>query len=340
MELMQDTTEAKRCDDTEKNQKDTEKAQREEKGMAGSPALDASCCGDALLTLPKISEVLPSASATGAGNPAATCMVCDKEFPSRSQLFKHLKCGCGVRTVDSAGGPLNTSSKQAPPPTARGKTAERGSQIKRAPAKARRSISQSAATLWFGDIPYHIASAKRIGEILYLSKPHAMPTPFVKTVVKKGYRAGSRREGIEDRQLECLQERGGGGQGESGSTRKQSTCADDQPSEYLEERGAGRKLGEWLGYAFVVFRDEVEAGEAKTAFDGVLLADGWVPRILPAEDRRKSPAIKEGRGCQRLAPGEDPSLGHQLLPPTLRPHERVAAVARHRRAAGCVTANV
>jgi hypothetical protein len=93
-----------------------------------------------------------------------------------------------------------------------------------------------------------------------------------------------------------------------------------------------RQLHGWQAYAFVVFRDESEAKEAKAVFHGTLLAPGWVGRVLAAEEPRvsKSAACAQEPGA---GAGEDPPLGLQLFPPCLRAHERAAAIARHRAAA-------
>ena len=224
------------------------------------------------------------------------------------------------------------------------KRVEKGGQSKR-PGKSKRIISSTAATLWFGDIPQELASVKRVGEILYSSKPRTMPTPHVKHVVKKGYRMGSSRDrsaalaACEHEQEQQVQE---------DHEREDITTfggVQEEGDGSMAGKARRRKHGAWLGYAFVVFRDEEEAAEARAAFDGVELAKGWKPRVLPAEDRRKANGGGVGGGgrlgCGTVglggriaAPGEDPSLGHQLFPQTLRPQERAAAVMRHRAAAG------
>jgi len=142
--------------------------------------------------------------------------------------------------------------------------------------------------------------------------------------VKKAYRAGSHR----DRS------------GSKGNATSHPSPPEPKVPHPVEEGGQGglqgneghkRQGNAWLAYAFVVFRDESEAKEAKAVFAGKLLAPAWVCRVLPAEEPRGS------KNAASLAPGaragEDPPLGLQLFPPCLRAHERAAAIARHRAAA-------
>jgi hypothetical protein len=114
-------------------------------------------------------------------------------FVSRSQLFKHLKTATNLACSGRGGGRGDTEEVEELPPMAPKKRVEKGGQSKR-PGKSKRIISSTAATLWFGDIPQELASVKRVGEILYSSKPRTMPTPHVNHLVKKGYRMGSSRD--------------------------------------------------------------------------------------------------------------------------------------------------
>ena len=144
------------------------------------------------------------------------CNGCGTTFSSRSQLFKHLKKSglrCSIVSESPTGRKAQDDAAPDESPAgllkaqkddARGDTESSQSDLarkldskpkpKRTPAKGRRAIADAAATLWFGDIPQHLASSRRVGEVLYATKPRTMPTPHVRLVVKKAYRRGSRRD--------------------------------------------------------------------------------------------------------------------------------------------------
>ena len=153
----------------------------------------------------------------------------------------------------------------------------------------------------------------------------------MKKVVKKGYRKGSSRDRSKHPHTDT----------ETATADSQVPTAgpseEVRPQDEDDMKGHLGTKGSWLAYAFVVFRDEAEAEEAKAAFDGVQLAPGWIARVLPAAEPRTSSVCGEQAGA---GAGEDPPLGLQLFPPCLRPLERAAAIARHQAAAGYLCASL
>ena len=150
-------------------------------------------------------------------------------------------------------------------------------------------VSESAVMLWFGDIPEHLASSKRVSEIVFTHRPEDMPMPHILKVVRKGYRVGSRPLGNPT----------------------STTHVDLSVSSPIEKDTAP-----WHGYALLLFRDPVEAtqaietvqgsiadhiqlcctscpvtltlveaAQATATFDG-LCTNNWVVRVQPGELRR------------------------------------------------------
>lgn len=157
------------------------------------------------------------------------------------------------------------------------------------------------STLWFGDIPGELAVPKRVSEALHGLLPPAMPMPFIRKVIRQGY-----RQSLQPQNGELL-----AGVGTSTGSR-----------------------GPWLGYAFVAFRDHAEAEEALHIFDGVELACGWKLRVQWAEAQHQGRVIAGRKLGSRLEPGAHPPLGEQLFPASLHGHELGDALERHRRMAG------
>lgn len=89
---------------------------------------------------------------------------------------------------------------------------------------------------------------------------------------------------------------------------------------------------QWLGYAFLVFRDRAEADEALSHFDGRRVDGGWTVRARWAEEKHQGKPKPGRRLGSRLQPCCDPPLGEQLFPSSLHGQELAAALVRHRAA--------
>lgn len=175
------------------------------------------------------------------------------------------------------------------------------------------------ATLWVGDLPGSLCDNRRIKEFIHTLRPASMPTPHVKKVVKQGYRAGT-------------------------PFVKKSDAAEVQAAEVSPEEalraareaamGPRDSAGEWLGYAFVEFRDHEEAAEALRLFDGASVGEGKTLRIQWADERHQGRAMLGRRLGERLGAGCHPPLGEQLFPPCFQGRELAAVLESQRLAAG------
>ena len=225
-----------------------------------------------------------------------TCSVCGCRFVSRNQLFKHLRTCLKHDDTDVATKSVDMNPKKP----------ERKVQSKKKdPTKTRKGpqLSPSSVMLWFGDIPFELATSRQVGEMLWNTKPRGMPTPYVKYCTRKGYR----------QRLSTF-----------------ATCTHGGSDDFSSGvETSGTKSGEkskrpWMGYALVVFRDRVEADEASVHFNG-LEVNGWVMRVQPHQPTKGNVSSTVNTNQLR----EDPPLGHCLLPPSLRPRERAAVLRRH-----------
>lgn len=179
-----------------------------------------------------------AASASGAGAASASfssfaCQLCTGEFPSRNQLFKHLRrledeCGawCEARGgVDAAAvlierGALDVP-RFAPPVSTRKVKPPKKKKIKTAkderPARAPRPAVDNE--LWVGGLPASHATCKGLKQLLWDAIPgwSGIPQPVVRMVVRKGWR--------------------------------------------------DKKSKGWVGYGFAMFRDAAEAAQALTLIE-------------------------------------------------------------------------
>lgn len=279
------------------------------------------------------------------------CETCKKRFPSRNALFKHLKqadilCGkpegydIDAARAAHAAAAAEKAAKAAKPKAAKTKRIERKAPL----------ISDAAVALWFGDIPQELASHKKISEVLYNSMPRGMPMPYIKRVVKKGYRQGA-RVGAGNSAVATSDNTNNDAAALPPSSASASSSSAQPPSSLptpatsatperpdappgpAKERGA---QAPWLGYAFVLFRDAAEAEQATAAFNGTDVGGGWTVRVMPGIERKGSTPRKHG---VKLEASADPSLGHQLFPTTLRSNEHSDAIVRHCKAAGIAYTN-
>jgi len=184
---------------------------------------------------------------------------------------------------------------------------------------------------------------------LYSHIPLGMPMPYVKRVVKKGYRNFNDITKISTSSSEAINFGAEGQEGaeeasqppprtitkkiEAANAVKSSAYATDTFTTTLQQRKkAQNEQGEWFGYAFVYFRDAAEAEQAEAVFNGLDAGSGWTIRILPGNEQKgDTPQRRKPVGLETSA---DPSLGYQLFPMSLWPNEYSDAVTRHCKAAG------
>lgn len=315
-----------------------------------------------------------SDSSTGSGAAAATkkpgqretvCEHCGRWFKSRNALFKHIRdlanpCGRLAASSDASFAP-------APPPPPDGMTAatsstttggkrkttsstvadkdrKRRSQKDKTEWHARRTgvLSDEASELWLGDIPSAWATRKALGSALYLTKPPGMPQPHIRKIVKKGYRV-ARAEPNEQRETsrgEHADADGAGGTRSQGPDQSNVAPAPSSPLPSLPPPPRG-----WLGYAFVVFRDEAEADQAIAQMHGKAVdgASGSQFRLRFRRSSKAHPSSKEvGNSVpdplhpQGRPAGADPPLEQQLAPSCLSPADRTVIMLKHANAAGLV----
>lgn len=200
--------------------------------------------------------------------------------------------------------------------------ATHGSAVMREPEREKPN-----ATLWIGDLPSGLCDQRKIKEVIHKLRPPSMPTPHVKKVVKQGYRAGTPFV-KKSEAAEVAGEVAAEGEGDAVSPEEALRAAREAAM------GPRDSAGEWLGYAFVEFRDHDEAAEALKLFDGLVVGDGKKLRIQWADDRHQGRAMLGRRLGERLGPGCHPPLGEQLFPPCFQGRELAAALENHRLAAG------
>lgn len=181
--------------------------------------------------------------------------------------------------------------------------------------------------LWVGNIPETHCSVKKITQLLYVSIPGGkdIATPVVRHVVRRGWRESTRpKQGCSGR----CDARDTQGNGVETTSESASESAAESTSESISEKSSTPKdeprkkeKGAWVGYAFVVFRDEREAFLARKFIHGKVVVDGDVTITLtahPATRKFGGSALKTKTGEQatepetekntsRLAPNEDPA---------------------------------
>lgn len=198
--------------------------------------------------------------------------------------------------------------------------AAHGSAVTREPEREKPN-----ATLWMGDLPGSLCDNRRIKEFIHNLRPASMPTPHVKKVVKQGYRAGTPFVKKNDAEAAAAAAEG---------VREPASPEDALQAAREAAIGPRNSAGEWLGYAFVEFRDHDEAAEALKLFDGAPVGEGKTIRIQWADERHQGRAMLGRRLGERLGPGCHPPLGEQLFPPCFQGRELAVALENHRLAAG------
>merc|ERR1740124_15209 len=174
------------------------------------------------------------------------CQFCNRYFASKNLVFRHLRdvstsCGNAIFVA-------NEKLPDAPSTILKRHEREAAKALRRKTGKAKQ-FADTVATLWFGDLPIPYTRLggqyRRLKAVLREYLPRDVPQPWIKRVVRKGYR----RQGKMNRDGEISIGAGkneGKGDGDGGGERD-----------------------EYLGYAIIVFRDEEEANNVKAAMDGI-----------------------------------------------------------------------
>ena len=133
-----------------------------------------------------------SSSSSGGGSSSSggiPCKMCGQIFPSRNLVFKHLRdggaSGCGASVAQQGG--------IAPSPNEAAKAAARPARraSRQRPGQTARHASAESC-LWLGDLPLPwtrtAGKHRRLTALLYQHTPRGVPQPWLKKVVRKGYR--------------------------------------------------------------------------------------------------------------------------------------------------------
>eukprot|EP00979_Chaetoceros_neogracilis_P011679 scaffold2946_cov278-Chaetoceros_neogracile.AAC.10 len=178
------------------------------------------------------------------------CQSCNTYFKSKNLLFRHLRdvsttCGNVIfangQKMPDAPSSLVKKQKQEVAKNSRRK-------------KTGRAIQHAApeASLWFGDLPLPYTRLggqyRRLMGILRECLPRDVPQPWIKKVVRKGYRQGKKNN----------DSMGGGDH-----ARQKEQTPELEPTEQVK--------GKYLGFAIIIFRDEQEATNVKEALDGYFI---------------------------------------------------------------------
>lgn len=260
------------------------------------------------------------------------CEFCGRSFASRNQIFKHLRDATG----DSLCGTAIVKSQQSLPtaPSAVKKEQRKASAMAEAvAAQARRrcrrnnnrnttgqTAQQQQHCLWIGDLPLpwtrHGANYKRLRALFRAHLPRTVPQPWIKVVQRKAYRTKLIAVAVVKDEKE------------SSTTDTGSTLAADA------DAGSG---GVYLGYAIVVFRDDLECQTVLKELDGreisvdsvfskedlelsqdfaSLAASGVLPFFIKVRPAESHPSRSETSGAPivRVPAGRDPPLEDQLRP--------------------------
>ena len=189
------------------------------------------------------------------------CSMCGRHFFSRNLLFKHLK-----DPSSSCGNSIFAAGKAMPHAPSEKNKKEKQERTREAMLMRRRNKtgnttvhSDKASSLWIGDLPLlwtrFGGKHKRLRAILRECLPRDVPQPWLKTVVRKGYRS---------RHI---------------------------AAEAIGNTPSTTKKGEYLGYAIVVFRDLEEAESVRQAIDGVEVRSEKVFCDSDDDDEKKLPSF-------------------------------------------------
>ena len=300
----------------------------------------------------------PSSSTPSSTTTGIPCEMCGTLFPSRNLVFKHLRdptSPCG-NAIFVAGESLPVA-----PSTAAAKTAFRGRTSSSNTKQQHQQSIDVAACLWMGDLPLPWTRLggkyNRLRSMLRDVLPRTVPTPWIKKVIRKGYRVPK-----EPPQQQQQQD---GSSSEQVVSHKQNspTNNNDADGSNTQNSPTHNKETEYRGFAIVVFRDAKEAREVLEAVDGSLVDPQRVFRSndedlwkLPSFTLKVRPAEKDSHQQQleststpldapknstkgSQVAGQDPSFADQFLPwsiaelenhwSKLNPSQKLADVALH-----------
>ena len=195
-------------------------------------------------------------------NKGIPCSICGRYFFSRNLVFKHLK-----DPSSSCGNSIFAAGKVMPDAPSEKNKKEKQERNREALLMRRRNKTgetavhaDKASSVWMGDLPLlwtrFGGKHKRLRALLREYLPRDVPQPWLKTVVRKGYR--SRNFAAES----------------IGNTPSPST-----------------EKGEYLGYAIVVFRDAAEAESVRRTIDGIEIRSEKVFSENYDEEEKKLPSF-------------------------------------------------
>ena len=255
--------------------------------------------GPAILHIPQqtandnLQSTRPSSLDDDAG---VSCQMCGHCFASRNLVFKHLRdpaSGCGT---------LIFAQGLTLPPAPSKASHNSKANHKRAPPQPGQTASHAPAShcVWVGDLPLAWTRRQRwVRALVNAHVPPGIPTPWIKTVVRKAYRQ-----------------------------RMNDQCDDND-----NKTGAP-----YLGFAIVVFRDACEAAAARLSLDGVdasientfwgdvpsqVYCDALPPFVIkarPVERGESTPATTawaQDNNPEHPCGSRDPPLREQLRPLSL-----------------------
>jgi hypothetical protein len=148
---------------------------------------------EALPSLVSLNITETSQSSISSSN--STCKFCQKVFPSRNHVFRHLRdetSGCGTAIFASG------QEIEEPPSVIEARRRREELRARRGnkgfKGQAARHV-EAENCLWFGDLPLPWTSPRKqfslLRSILFHYVPRDVPTPWIKRVVRKGYRKNS-----------------------------------------------------------------------------------------------------------------------------------------------------
>ena len=183
------------------------------------------------------------------GNNGFPCQYCGKHFASKNLIFRHLRdvtssCGniifANGEKVPDAPSMINKKQRQ-----------EIAKNLKRKKTGKAAMHALPEASLWVGGLPLPYTrlggQCKRLRALLREYLPRNVPQPWIKKVVRKGYRE---REGIHI------------------VVKKDADSREDGVKPNIEIANGQRR---YLGFAIIVFRDAQEANDVKEALHNVLI---------------------------------------------------------------------
>jgi hypothetical protein len=174
------------------------------------------------------------------------CEFCGCWFPSRNQMFKHLRevadspCGTAIQQTRVLNVPPSVVKKELR------KAAHAEAKRARRRNKTGQTVRQDQHCVWLGDLPLpwtrHGSNYKRLRAMLRAHLPRTIPQPWIKTVQRKAYR-----------------------------------------TKLILDASTGQTIagGVYLGYAIVVFRDDLECSLVLNELNGRQVT---VDSVFSAED--------------------------------------------------------